>query len=176
MSGLIHIYCGDGKGKSTAALGLAMRFAGYGKKAVVAQFQKTEYSGELTAAEHIPHFLILRVREDGVSGFAWNFTDREKQIRAASHRELLARAVESCAGEESALLVLDEIISAFNFGLIDKNCVLELLRQKPENMELVLTGRDPAPEICAFADYITEMKAVRHPMEQGVPARKGIEF
>ncbi len=172
--GMIHLYCGDGKGKTTAAMGLAVRFAGCGYPVVVAQFQKTVPSGECGLIDGVPGVTLLRLDSD-IKGFSWEFTEEERTRRTAEHAALFARAVAACP-EGKCLLVLDEMVSALNTGLMDREPVLAFLREKPQEMEVVLTGRDPEPALCALADYITEMRMVKHPMQQGVMARRGVEF
>lgn len=174
MKGLIHIYCGDGKGKTTAAFGLALRFSAVGK-AVVAQFQKTAPSGEATAAKALSNITLLRL-ESNLRGFSWEFTEAEKNVRKNEHNALFARAIDEVKRQNAGLLVLDEIISALNSGLVSEGDVYAYLRQKPEELEIVLTGRDPAGELLALGDYVTEMRCVRHPYEKSIPARRGIEF
>lgn len=174
MNGMIHIYCGDGKGKTTAALGLALRCSGYGEKIVVAQFQKTAYSGEIDALKRLPTVTHLRINSD-IKGFSWQFTSEEKQRRREEHEKLFMSAVEY-AKDDCRLLILDEIISAVNKRLMDRKMLLDFLVKKPPELEVVLTGRDPEDALCDMADYVTEMRCVKHPMEKGINARSGIEY
>lgn len=174
MKGLIHIYCGDGKGKTTAAFGLALRFSAVGK-AVIAQFQKTAPTGEAKAAEGLSNITLLRL-ESSLHGFSWEFSEAEKAARKSEHDALFARAIAEVKRQGACLLVLDEMISALNGGLVSEDDVYAFLRQKPEELEVVLTGRDPAGELLALGDYVTEMRCVRHPYEKNIPARRGIEF
>ena len=165
MAGLIHIYCGDGKGKTTAALGLALRAAGSGKRVLLLQFFKDGKSSEFSALEAVKGIEVIP--QTRRFGFSWTLTDSEKAEAAAYYSGLLEAAFAGAAG--CGLLVLDEAMSACATGMIDEGRLLELL-------EVVMTGRDPSPELLAAADYVTEMCKRKHPFEKGVPARKGIEF
>lgn len=170
--GLVHIYCGDGKGKTTAAMGLAVRAAGSGKRVLVVQFMKCGNSSELKVLEQIPGIRCLFSPVN--YGFIWNMQEKEKQAMRADYTALFRKAAEQ-AGEVD-LLVLDEMVSAYTCDMVERSEVLALLDKKTAGPELVLTGRDPAPELQERADYITRMEKVRHPFDQGMDARKGIEF
>lgn len=172
MKGLIHLYTGDGKGKTTAALGLALRAAGSGRKVVLVQFMKGRYSAELAMLQRLPEITVLRNSRD--FGFYKRMSDQDKIEITQMHNENLARAID-LAGEES-LLIWDEICSAYGHELIDRSAVKEYVAHKPEGVELVMTGRSPDEWLMAQADYVTEMKKVRHPYDRGVAAREGIEF
>lgn len=174
-NGLIHIYCGDGRGKTTAALGLALRWAGYGRPVLLAQFQKTEYSGELDALKLLPSAEVLRV-QDGLTGFSWQFNEEETARRTQSHNQLLQQAFQICSDGKRRLLILDELTSAMNCGLVDTAAVMRLIRTKPSELELVITGREPAEELCKMADYISKIHAIKHPMNRGISAREGVEY
>lgn len=172
MAGLIHIYCGDGKGKTTAALGLAVRVAGSGKKVLLLQFFKDGKSSEFTALQDLQGLEVIPQTRS--FGFSWTLSDSEKKEAAAYYSGLLEAAF--ARAEDAGLLVLDEAMSACSTGMISEDRLLELLRQKPEELEVVLTGRDPSDALLAAADYVSEMCKRKHPFEKGVPARKGIEF
>ncbi len=174
-NGLIHLYCGDGKGKTTAALGLALRWAGYGLPVVLAQFQKNEHSGELETLKLLPSVTVLRI-QDGLSGFSWQFSEEEAVRRTASHNQLLAQAFQICQDGSRRLLILDELTSAINCNLIDKNAAMHYICTKPKETELVITGREPTEELCRTADYISKIHAIKHPMNRGISAREGIEY
>ena len=169
---MIHIYCGDGKGKTTAALGLILRHVGAGGRAVLAQFLKSSPTGELTALARLG---VPVLRNDLPHGFFPSMTDETKTAVTAMHNATLTEAGRLARTNACTLLVLDELCAAYNLGLIDRALALALLDDHGE-AELVLTGRDPAPEFVERADYVTEMKLVKHPYEKGVRARKGIEF
>ncbi|MEE9613939.1 MAG: cob(I)yrinic acid a,c-diamide adenosyltransferase [Thermodesulfobacteriota bacterium] len=173
--GLVHIYTGEGKGKTSASLGLAIRAAGHGMKVLFVQFFKLEGdpSGEKDIIrEDIPAIELIRseVRHPIFTG---KDTDIEK-VRA-SVRGLFERASEKM-GDDFDLLVLDELMGAVNGGFISVEEVLDLLDARPECLEVVLTGRDAPVELVKRADYVTEMLKIKHPYDGGVKARKGIEY
>ena len=170
--GLIHIYCGDGKGKTTAAVGLSVRAAGCGRKVVFAQFFKDGSSAEIKVLEGLPG--VTYVRPERCFGFFWTLNDQEKQEATACYTAHLRRAEELAA--DADLLVLDEAMSACTNKVICESELLQFLKDKPEKLEVVLTGRDPSPAMVDAADYVTEMRKVKHPFDQGIPARKGVEF
>ena len=170
--GLIHIYCGDGKGKTTAAVGLSVRAAGCGRKVVFAQFFKDGHSGECCVLEKLPNLTFLRPEK--TFGFFWTLSDEEKAEARDFYTAHLHRAMD-LAGDAD-LLVLDEAMSACAHGVIDEGQVLAFLGEKPEKLEVVLTGRDPSQAMQDAADYITEMRKIKHPFDRGIGARKGVEF
>ncbi|MEA4869256.1 MAG: cob(I)yrinic acid a,c-diamide adenosyltransferase [Christensenella sp.] len=169
---MIHIYCGDGKGKTTAALGLIVRHVGSGGRPVLAQFLKSAPTGELEAlrALRVPVY-----RNELPHGFFPNMSEEMKRKVADLHNHTLAEVTRLVQSNECTLLVLDELNAALALGLIDRAAVLALLEHHGE-AELVITGRDPDADLLARADYVTEMKLVKHPYEKGIKARKGIEF
>ncbi len=174
MKGLIHMYEGDGKGKTTAAVGLAVRCAGCGFPVVYAQFLKDGSSGEIAVLERIPEITVKVC----TTSFGFTFRmDEETKIRAKkAYEDLFLQAAESAKAQSCRLLVLDEVLDACNRGLLDPELVLGFLNERPEELEVVLTGREPGMEFKELADYITVMKKERHPFEKGIPARKGIEM
>ena len=165
MAGLIHIYCGDGKGKTTAAMGLALRAAGSGRKVLLLQFLKDGKSAEFASLAHVPGIAV--VPQTRSFGFSWTLTDAERAEAKTYYTGLLEDAFRRAGG--FGLLVLDE-------AMVDEARLLELLAQRPAELEVVLTGRDPSQAMQDAADYVTEMRKVKHPFEQGVPAREGIEY
>ena len=167
---MLHLYCGNGKGKTTAAMGLALRAAGRGKRVVIAQFLKGANSGERFALAQLPQVTLLPV-PDAVK-FSFRMTEEERRAEARRYQDLLAQIRREAPG--CFLLVLDEACAAVNTGLLPLEDLLSCLDSL--ECEVVLTGRDPAPQLAERADYITSMEAVRHPFEQGISARKGIEF
>ena len=171
--GLIHLYCGDGKGKTTAAFGLALRAQGAGFRVVIAQFLKTEPTGEVTALRNLPRVTLLRAERR--FGFTWTLSPEEQQALRREQNALFSRAIAACPQEGSVLLVLDEVVGTDRYGYLDPAPLRTFLRAVPETVEVVLTGRDPAPDILELADYVTEMKKIRHPFDRGIPARDGIE-
>ena len=173
MTGLVHIYCGDGKGKTTAAVGLAVRAAGAGQKVLFTQFFKNGDSSEiavLRALENVEVF-ICETRH----GFWAKMDENERARSGQDYSALLDRAL-GAARRGAKLLILDEALSASNYGVIEEEKLLDFLRDKPAELEVVLTGRDPSAALLGRADYVTEMKKLRHPYDRGVGARRGIEF
>ena len=168
---MIHLYCGDGKGKTTAAMGLALRMLGRGRGVVIAQFLKGEDSGERRILEQLSGVTLLPV--PGEVKFSFQLTAAEREAEAGRYRELLDRAQEAARGAECGALVLDEVCAAVNTGLLPLEAVLSCLERA--ECEVVLTGRDPHPALTERADYITEMVKCRHPYDLGAPARPGVE-
>lgn len=169
MNGLVLVHTGDGKGKTTAAIGLAVRALGAGLKVLILQFIKGgRQSGELKSLAA----LGIEVRQLGL-GFITekNFAEQKKSARAAYET---ARA-EILSGVWD-LIVLDEINYAAKFGLLTSAEILELVKIRPQKIHLVFTGRDAPPELIAAADLVTEMKLVKHPFQRGIKAQAGIEF
>ena len=172
MPGLIHIYCGDGKGKTTAAVGLAVRAAGAGKKVVFTQFFKDGSSSEIKVLQGVENIQILHCNT--VRGFWKRMTDAQKARASADYTQLLSDVARLAM--DADLLVLDEIVSACNHGTIAEVAVTDFLRSKPEKLEVVLTGRNPSEYLLRLADYVTQMQKIKHPYDRGIAARKGIEF
>lgn len=170
--GLTHIYCGDGKGKTTAAVGLSVRAAGCGRRVVFAQFFKDGTSGECALLESLPN--IQFVRPERSFGFFWTLSDEEKAEARDFYTAHLHKAMD--LAREADLLVLDEAMSACTHGVINEGELLAFLQEKPVGLEVVLTGRDPSEAMRAAADYITEMRKVKHPFDRGVGAREGVEY
>lgn len=170
----IHIYCGDGKGKSTAVMGLALRAAGSGKKVVLTQFLKDGKSSELNILRELPQVSVLTCQKQ--FGFYWNMTEEQKSEAKEAYQKLFDEAAERAVREEAFLLVMDEFVAAYNRGMIDREKALWFLKNKPEGLEVALTGREPATELLVLADYVSEIRKVKHPFDEGIPARKGIEM
>ncbi len=172
---MIHLYCGDGKGKTTAAMGLALRMAGRGRKVVVAQFLKGADSGERCALARLPQVILLPV--PGQVKFSFAMTEKEKQAERVRYTGMLQDILRLCAGPGLGLLVLDEACAGINTGLVALDQVLSCLDLcREQDIEAVLTGRDPHPALLERADYITQFTKQRHPYDQGVSARPGVEF
>ena len=174
MTGLIHIYCGDGKGKTTASVGLAVRCAGRGTKVVFTQFLKDGTSGECRVLAKLPDVTVMAANP--VGKFSFRMTDAEKRETADALTRTFDAATGFAVREHARLLVLDEVCAAISCGFLDEKTVVKFLETKPETLEVVLTGRSPSEVLQAHADYITEMKMQRHPFEKGIAAREGIEF
>ena len=173
MFGLIHIYCGDGKGKTTAAVGLAVRCAGRGNKVLLVQFLKSRDSGELYSLAKLPDIEVMRGKES--KKFTFQMNEEEKHALLIEHKKMFEQVVAKRKNGGYSLLILDEVIGALNAKVFEMPKLIEFLRHKPENLEVVLTGRNPAPELVEIADYVSEMRKVKHPMDKGIMAREGIE-
>ena len=172
--GLIHIYCGDGKGKTSAAIGLAVRAAGCGRRVLFARFLKNENSGELKILDAIPEIEVLHLEKS--YGFFKTLSGEEREEAQRMYARLWAEILERTQREEFGLLVIDESMAAYNYGLIPHEEALRFLREKPEGLEIALTGRNPGPELVELADYVSEIHKVKHPFDRGIRARRGIEF
>ena len=170
MKGYIHVYTGDGKGKTTAALGLAIRAAGNGMKTCILQFMKGVRYGELECLEQI--------KEIEVEQYGWEECIRKEEVSDAHKqltREGLKAAYDRVSSQKYDIIILDEILVAIWFELIDESDLVDFLNWHPRDSELVLTGRNATEEIIGIADLVTEMKNVKHYYDYGVTARKGIE-
>ena len=172
MDGMIHIYCGDGKGKTTAAVGLTIRAAGAGKKILFAQFMKSGKSSELKVLRNIEHVSVMNCKT--VSGFYRNMTAEEREQASRDYSAMLRDVLS--ASSKFDLLVLDEIISACNHGVVEEMDLYRFLQNKPALLEVVLTGRYPSEKLLGLAHYVTEMRKRKHPYDDGVHARLGVEF
>ncbi len=169
-TGLVHIYTGDGKGKTTAAIGSALRAAGQGLNTVIIQFLKGDSEcGEHVFASRFRPFEIVQFTKGNC------FTLPKEQL-LDDVNETVSYAREVTRSGEYRLVVLDEIFVAIDRGLLNILAVVDLIKEKYEHTELILTGRDAPPEITDYADYVTEMKLHKHPFLKGVTARKGIEY
>lgn len=169
-NGLMHIYCGDGKGKTTAAVGLAVRAAGSGKRVLIGQFFKSGTSSEIRVLEGISGITVCRSEEH--YGRYANMNGEQRAAAERYYRAYLAELLRR--SREFDMLVLDEIFAACRHGMVDEEELLVYLRGG--HPEVVLTGRDPAPKFCELADYITEMRKLRHPYDRGIASREGIEY
>lgn len=169
---MIHIYFGEGKGKTTAATGLAARAAGNGMKVLFVQFFKDGSSGEVKSLKKLENVTFLY--PDTYNGRYATMTDDQKEITKKSYTEAMKKAI--VMAKDADLIVLDEAVSVFSYGFIDRDELLSFLRDNKEEKEIVLTGRDPARQLLELADYATEMKKHRHPFDRGIPAREGIEY
>ncbi len=171
--GLIEVYTGNSKGKSTAAFGLALRAVGHGFHVYIIQFMKgSSYYGELASFKRLEpecqleHFGLKK----------WVKMGEAKAEDIAEAKRGLARAEELMLSGEWDIIILDEINNALCFELLTTGEVLDFLAKKPDKVELVLTGRNAPLEIIAAAQLVTEMVEVKHPFQQGIPARKGVEY
>jgi cob(I)alamin adenosyltransferase len=170
--GYIQVYTGDGKGKTTASLGLAVRAAGHGLRTVIVQFMKgwIDY-GELAGVKMLSPF--VEIRQAGRDTFVNRRAPDPEDVRLAREGWEYARDV--IRGREADIVVLDEINCALAYGLLPLDEVLAVVRSKPDGLELILTGRGAPPEMVAAADLVTEMRDVKHYYNAGIDARAGIE-
>ncbi len=170
--GLIQVYTGEGKGKTTAALGQAVRAAGQGLRVCIVQFMKGwPHYGELPALAAIP---AITIRQFGRAEFVNKASPDPQDIREAE--EGLAYARQAMLSGQYDIIVLDEVNMALDFELIPLADVLRLCDEKPEHIELILTGRCAPPEIIRRADLVTEMRSLKHPYDRGIQSRQGIEY
>lgn len=172
-NGLIHVYFGDGKGKTTAALGMGLRACGRGLRVLMVQLMKGRDSGEITAAAMLPNFQVVQGPER--IPFYFQMNSMEKSDYRSLARSMISQAQNMAAGGEADLVILDEILDAISCGIVETSEVAAFLQNKPSGLEVVLTGRNPPEEILELADYITEIRKLRHPFDRGTAARIGIE-
>jgi cob(I)alamin adenosyltransferase len=175
QTGLIHIYTGDGKGKTTAALGLGLRAAGRGFKVLLVQFLKGRDTGELAVLQRLGLEFVVR-RNPESKKFIKDLTLEERRAVQTAVAALWKEAVAAALHGDCDLLILDEIMAAVHSCLVSLDAVETFLQQKPPGLEVVLTGRNAPRQLVKLADYVSEVKAVKHPYEQGISARKGIEY
>ncbi len=173
QQGLIHIYCGDGKGKTTACLGLAIRCAGHGNKILFVQFLKSRPTGELNSLKLFNNIEVMRGKE--TSKFTFQMTAEEKNEVFQEHEALFKKVIEKIDREKIDLLVFDEVIGACNTGVFNEDRLVDFLKEKPQTLEVVLSGRNPSARLIEIADYVSEVCKRKHPKDRGIPARIGIE-
>lgn len=172
--GLVIIYTGEGKGKTTAALGLALRAAGYKKKVLIIQFGKTWFSGELEGIKMLaPYVKIIQ----GGLGFVKIFDDqsdiKDHKKMASQTYDLLYKEV---IGGKWDVVIADEIVGAIAGKLLIQKQVIELIKHKPKNLDLILTGHHGKPSLFKYADLVTEMMPIKHPFEKGFLAKPGVDY
>ena len=172
--GMIHIYQGDGKGKTTASVGLAVRAAGRKKRVIFAQFLKGNPTGEIEILKQLSNVTVIRNEKD--MGFVSRMSEEERREVVMLHNRTLEKIQRLLMEEQVDLLILDELTYPYAWNLIDKKKVEELILHKPDTLELVITGREPDPFFLKHADYITNMQCERHPYQRGVKAREGVEY
>ncbi len=169
-----HIYYGDGKGKTTAAIGLAVRAAGSKMKVLFVQFLKTEFSGERHILSHTENvtltFCPLELK------FTFEMDDKEKAQVAKIFKGIFDNAVTTALTEKYDMVVLDEVFEAINAHMLSESEVYEFITNAPSSMEIVMTGHNPPQKFMDCADYITEFKKIKHPYDRGITGRIGIEF
>jgi cob(I)alamin adenosyltransferase len=169
--GLLLVYTGHGKGKTTAALGIVFRALGRGLKVAVVQFIKGKWkTGERTYAETLPELTFLVMGR----GFTWESDDLSRDKEAA--RKAWQEAAQLIGGGEHAIVVLDELTYVINYDFVSLGEVLTVLRERPAHVHVVVTGRNAPDEMVEMADLVTEMKSIKHPFERGIAAQPGIDF
>jgi len=173
--GLVIVYTGNGKGKTTAALGMALRAVGYNHKICMIQFIKGSWPyGEMKSVKRLQPELELIIVGKGFVGIIDDKSAREDHIKIAQVAIQISK--EKIQSGNYNIVILDEVNYAINLGLIDLNDVLNLIKSKPEKLNLVLTGNHAKNEIIDVADLVTEMKEIKHPFKSGIKAKKGIDF
>ncbi|MBM6837622.1 cob(I)yrinic acid a,c-diamide adenosyltransferase [Clostridium saudiense] len=173
--GLVQVYTGNGKGKTTASIGLGIRAYGNGLKVIMIQFLKSGVTGELEVLNNLgENFKVYRFEKE--KDFTWNLTEEQKEELQKEISEGFNFAKKVVKDNMCDMLILDEVMASVNGGYIDEEDVLKLIESKNDKMELVLTGRNVPKAIVDKSDLITEMKDVKHYFNKGIPARKGIEF
>ena len=173
--GYVQVYTGNGKGKTTAAVGQAVRSVGKGLKVYMLQFLKTDETGELEIAKLLGDKLQI-FRFESKKGFFWNLNDEEKAILQTEVNTAYNFAMEVVKNNSCDVFILDEIMAILSNKLLTEQQVIDLIDNKPINMELILTGRNVPDSIIDKADLVTEMNCIKHYMNKGVYAREGIEF
>ena len=197
---MVQIYCGDGKGKTTASIGLAVRASSYGIPVIFAQFLKDDSSGEIKVLRSIDGITVMH--SPSFYGFVRNMTENQKKEVKDSYRffieeihekvrviirehdkklcveknEILGADTEKNKKDVIAVVVLDEILHALNYRLADEKQLMDILNEYKDRIEFVLTGRNPSKKIIDIADYYTVFKKVKHAYDDGISAREGIEF
>jgi cob(I)alamin adenosyltransferase len=181
--GLVQIYTGDGKGKTTAALGLALRAAGQGNKVLIYQFLKPP---RLNTGERAALSLLPAIRIESLD-IQWDMTKSPKGAKSpkdpkaissakATIKKSFERLAKAGANREFDVLILDEIVYCVSKGLADIEDLKKVIEGRDPHVEIILTGRGATPELIALADLVTEMKSIKHPFDKGTAARQGIEF
>jgi len=173
--GLIIVYTGKGKGKTTAALGIALRAVGYGKKICMIQFIKGSWHyGEMDSSKRLePEFEMVAIGK-GFVGIIDDKTPKVEHEKIA--KEAIKISIEKVQSGKYDIVILDEINYAINLNLVKIEDVLNLIKSKPSGIDLVLTGNYAKDEIIELADLVTEMKEIKHPFQRGIKAKKGIDF
>ncbi len=169
-----HIYFGDGKGKTTAAVGIAVRAAGSNLKVLFVQFLKTEFSGERRVLSNLPNVTLtccpLELK------FTFEMNESEKQQASKIFKEIFERSAETVLTEKYDMIVLDEVFEAISADMLSESDVFEFIANAPVSVEIIMTGHNPPKRFMESADYITEFKKIKHPYDRGVTGRIGIEF
>ncbi len=171
---MIHVYFGDGKGKTTAATGLAVRAVGNHMKVMFVQFLKTEGTGERTVLHALDGVTVSNCPLE--LKFTCDMDEHEKQQTAAMYRSIFDRSAAITLSERYDMIVLDEVFDIMNEGMLAEASVFEFIRNAPNNIEIVMTGHNPPQRFIDAADYVTEFKKIKHPYDRGIQGRIGIEY
>lgn len=170
----MHLYTGAGKGKTTAAMGLALRALGQGHRVLVAQFMKTGHSGERAALAQVSGALLFDV--EPIGKFTFQMTPEEFGVARERQKAQLERLIDAIASKKPGLMVFDELAVSVARDVIDEEDAWRLIETGLQFGEVVVTGRDAPVSFLSRADYVTEMKKIRHPYDRGIKARRGVEF
>lgn len=172
-TGCVHIYCGTGKGKTTTGMGLCTRAAGFGYKVLIYQFMKNNKTSERKILEQVPNITFV----DGLESekFSFQMTEEEKEERRKYYLEQFRRVTERAEKEGYQVLFMDELIYTIGAGLFEERVLVDYLKNKPEHLEVILTGQNPGQDVIALADYVSEIQKVKHPFDRGQKSRMGIE-
>lgn len=171
--GLVHIYCGNGKGKTTASLGIVLRAVACNLNVVFCQFMKDNDSSELKVLNKLNNVTVISGK--GVRGFTKYMKRKDLRQVEYMHMKHFKDVEELCRQGKCDVVVLDEIIGAINKKLINFDSVINFLKNRPSNIEVIMTGRDPRDELIEIADYVSEIEKVKHPFDKGINARYGVE-
>lgn len=168
----IHIYCGDGKGKTTSALGLCIRAAGAGKLVYIYQFMKDNSSSEINTLNWIPN--ITRLHGEEKIKFSFLMTQDTINSQREKNNQKFLEVVNMAKNAD--VLFLDEVVYAIGLNLLSEELVIQFLKSKPKQLEVILTGQGPSMELLQLADYVSEIKKLKHPFDNGLTSRKSIEY
>lgn len=173
QTGCVHIYCGNGKGKTTTGMGLCVRAAGYGYRVLIYQFMKNNSTSERNVLNHVENIKIV----DGLEceKFSFQMTEEEKKERKKFYESQFHMLTKMAEEEDFDVVFFDELIYTIAAGLFDETLLLDFLKTKPEKLEVILTGQGPSQDLIDAADYVSEIKKVKHPFDKGLSSRKGIE-
>lgn len=171
---MLHVYYGDGKGKTTAAIGLAVRALGCGQTVCLAQFLKGRGTGEVAFLEKTPGITILRGKT--AACFTFQMNEAQKAECAVRQAEIFAEGMAMARQGRCDLLILDEVLDAVRLGFLQEDALRKLTGEAAPAAEVVVTGRGPAPWLLEAADYVTHMVKEKHPYDRGIAARRGVEY
>jgi len=172
--GLIHVYYGDGKGKTSSAVGTVIRAASSGYKVLISRFLKNDDSAEVPFLANTENITLIPTEKD--YGFFFEMNDETKKEAGKYFTAMLIKSFDMCANNSYNLLFLDEINVAVDLGLVKESLLLEKLKNKPKHLEVILTGRNPSNALIKLSDYACEIKNIKHPYDLGINARKGIDY